>query len=146
MILAYPMIIDIPLVPAICLYKVWFLGNAKKVKYRILTAGFSPIQHHVNTRMSRTCTNYAQFVHSLQQHTHTHSHTLIYSHTCICTCTCAGTGTFGRVVLARDIPSKGFFALKIMTISEVIRLRQVEHVNSEKSILASISHPFIVNM
>ena len=33
-----------------------------------------------------------------------------------------------------------------MTISEVIRLRQVEHVNSEKTILAVISHPFIVNM
>ena len=57
-----------------------------------------------------------------------------------------GTGTFGRVVLAQDIPTRQFLALKIMTISEVIRLRQVEHVNSEKSILASISHPFIVNM
>lgn len=57
-----------------------------------------------------------------------------------------GTGTFGRVVLARDIPTRTFFALKIMTIAEVIRLKQVEHVNSEKNILASISHPFIVNM
>lgn len=57
-----------------------------------------------------------------------------------------GTGTFGRVVLARDIPTHHFYALKIMTVSEVIRLRQVEHVNNEKNILASISHPFIVNM
>lgn len=57
-----------------------------------------------------------------------------------------GTGTFGRVVLTRDIPTRQFYALKIMTIAEVIRLRQVEHVNSEKSILASILHPFIVNM
>lgn len=57
-----------------------------------------------------------------------------------------GTGTFGRVVLARDIPTRQFFALKIMTIAEVIRLRQVEHVNSEKSILCAISHPFIVNV
>jgi protein kinase X len=57
-----------------------------------------------------------------------------------------GTGTFGRVVLARDIPTRQYFALKIMTISEVIRLRQVEHVNSEKSILCAISHPFIVNV
>ncbi|XP_064393943.1 cAMP-dependent protein kinase catalytic subunit PRKX-like [Halichondria panicea] len=57
-----------------------------------------------------------------------------------------GTGTFGRVVLARDIPTGAYYALKIMTISEVIRLRQVEHVNSEKTILAVISHPFIVNM
>ncbi len=57
-----------------------------------------------------------------------------------------GTGTFGRVVLAKDIPTRQYFALKIMTISEVIRLRQVEHVNSEKTILCSISHPFIVNV
>lgn len=59
---------------------------------------------------------------------------------------CVGTGTFGRVVLARDIPTRQYFALKIMTIAEVIRLRQVEHVNSEKSILCGISHPFIVNV
>ena len=57
-----------------------------------------------------------------------------------------GTGTFGRVVLAKDIPTRHFFALKIMTIAEVIRLKQVEHVNSEKTILAAISHPFIVDM
>ena len=50
------------------------------------------------------------------------------------------------MVLARDIPTHHFYALKIMTVSEVIRLRQVEHVNNEKNILASISHPFIVNM
>ena len=71
-------------------------------------------------------------------HPHTHPHTHTHTHT--------GTGTFGRVVLARDIPTGQFYALKIMTISEVIRLRQVEHVNSERSILAMISHPFIVNM
>ena len=58
----------------------------------------------------------------------------------------SGTGTFGRVMLARDVPSQEFFALKIMAIAEVIRLRQVEHVNSEKTILCSISHPFIVNV
>lgn len=57
-----------------------------------------------------------------------------------------GTGTFGRVVLTKHLPSRNFFALKIMTISEVIRLKQVEHVNNEKQILSSISHPFIVNV
>jgi len=49
------------------------------------------------------------------------------------------------VVLARHLPTRHFFALKIMTISEVIRLKQVEHVNNEKAILSAISHPFIVN-
>jgi protein kinase X len=57
-----------------------------------------------------------------------------------------GTGTFGRVVLTRELTSRQYFALKIMSIAEVIRLKQVEHVNNEKIILASIQHPFIVNM
>ena len=33
-----------------------------------------------------------------------------------------------------------------MSISEVVRLKQVEHVNNEKEILSSIQHPFIVSM
>ncbi len=57
-----------------------------------------------------------------------------------------GTGTFGRVVLTRDTTGKSFYALKIMSISEVVRLKQVEHVNNEKEILSSIQHPFIVSM
>jgi serine/threonine protein kinase len=57
-----------------------------------------------------------------------------------------GTGTFGRVVLTKHLPTGNFFALKIMTISEVIKLKQVEHVNNEKEILMSISHPFIVSV
>jgi len=37
-------------------------------------------------------------------------------------------------------------ALKIIKKSEVIRLKQVEHVKAEKQILSSISHPFIVDL
>lgn len=58
----------------------------------------------------------------------------------------SGTGTFGRVILVRDVPTNKYYALKVMNITEVIKLRQVQHVNSEKEILASISHPFIVNL
>ncbi|XP_060583596.1 cAMP-dependent protein kinase catalytic subunit PRKX-like isoform X3 [Ruditapes philippinarum] len=57
-----------------------------------------------------------------------------------------GTGTFGRVVLARNRETRNYFALKVMAITDVIRLRQVEHVTNEKEILSSITHPFIVNM
>ncbi|XP_065888744.1 cAMP-dependent protein kinase catalytic subunit PRKX-like [Dysidea avara] len=57
-----------------------------------------------------------------------------------------GTGTFGRVILVRDNPTSKFYALKVMNISEVIKLQQVQHVNSEKEILSHISHPFIVNL
>lgn len=61
-------------------------------------------------------------------------------------CLLLGTGTFGRVLLAKDRHGSEFYALKIMTISEVIRLKQVEHVQNEKNILMKIEHPFIVNL
>ena len=58
-----------------------------------------------------------------------------------------GTGTFGRVILCRDRQKKSqVSALKVMRITELIRLKQVQHVMSEKSVLLSISHPFIVNL
>eukprot|EP01113_Clastostelium_recurvatum_P006206 TRINITY_DN12814_c0_g1_i3.p2 TRINITY_DN12814_c0_g1~~TRINITY_DN12814_c0_g1_i3.p2 ORF type:complete len:424 (+),score=104.72 TRINITY_DN12814_c0_g1_i3:1456-2727(+) len=57
-----------------------------------------------------------------------------------------GTGTFGRVYLVKHRPSGRFFAMKTLKKSEVVRLKQVEHINSEKTILTSIDHPFIVNL
>jgi len=70
-----------------------------------------------------------------------------------------GLGTFGRVRLLevpklrdhlqkQEIPrvhaQNCFFAIKIMKKSEIIRLKQVDHVMSERSILQDVSHPFIV--
>ena len=73
-----------------------------------------------------------------------------------------GTGTFGRVrlceapdlrvALEKTPPPIGpiihsancFFALKIMKKSEVVRLKQVEHIKNEKEILQDVNHPFIV--
>jgi protein kinase A len=63
-----------------------------------------------------------------------------------------GTGTFARVVLVR--PATGteadrnkVFALKILRKTEVIKLRQIDHVRHERAILAEVSgHPFITNM
>ena len=37
-------------------------------------------------------------------------------------------------------------ALKCLKKSEIIRLKQIDHVKSEKKILESIDHPFIVNL
>ncbi|XP_077514968.1 protein kinase, cAMP-dependent, catalytic subunit 3 isoform X2 [Amblyomma americanum] len=56
-----------------------------------------------------------------------------------------GTGTFGRVCLCRD-QSGAFHAMKILEISDVIRLKQVEHVKNEKAILRQVQHPFIIRM
>jgi len=39
-----------------------------------------------------------------------------------------------------------YFALKILKKSEVIYLKQVEHVKTEKKILEEIQHPYIVNL
>ena len=44
-------------------------------------------------------------------------------------------GTFARVCLCRDRASREYFALKILAIHDVIRLKQIEHVKNEKSIL-----------
>lgn len=62
-----------------------------------------------------------------------------------------GTGTFARVVLVR--PSHGteadrskVYALKILRKTEVIKLKQIDHVRHERQILADVSgHPFITN-
>jgi protein kinase X len=57
-----------------------------------------------------------------------------------------GTGTFGRVLLCRNKSTNEYGAMKILCLSDVIRLKQVEHVKNEKNILQEIRHPFIVNM
>ncbi|XP_059241293.1 cAMP-dependent protein kinase catalytic subunit PRKX [Mustela nigripes] len=57
-----------------------------------------------------------------------------------------GTGTFGRVQLVKDKTAKHFFALKVMSIPDVIRLKQEQHVHNEKSVLKEVSHPFLVKL
>jgi serine/threonine protein kinase len=59
-----------------------------------------------------------------------------------------GTGTFGRVRLVKcKVQGKThYFAMKLLKKAEILKLKQVEHIKSEKNILSMISHPFIVNM
>jgi len=57
-----------------------------------------------------------------------------------------GTGSFGRVRLVKYDGDGAFYALKILKKSEVIYLKQVEHVKTEKKLLELIHHPFIVNL
>ena len=56
------------------------------------------------------------------------------------------SGTFARVCLCRDRTSRDYYALKILAIHDVIRLKQVDHVKNEKNILKEIHHPFLVDM
>lgn len=55
-----------------------------------------------------------------------------------------GTGTFGKVYLALldDEP----VALKALKKTQIINLKQVDHIKMEKSLLAQVFHPFIVNL
>ncbi|KAI9922252.1 hypothetical protein PsorP6_001687 [Peronosclerospora sorghi] len=57
-----------------------------------------------------------------------------------------GTGSFGRVRFATHKATNTFWAIKILKKAEIIRLQQVEHMLSEKSILLCMNHPFIVNL
>ncbi|XP_051882042.1 cAMP-dependent protein kinase catalytic subunit PRKX isoform X2 [Pristis pectinata] len=57
-----------------------------------------------------------------------------------------GTGTFGRVLLVKDKKTREYRALKVMSIPDVIRLKQEQHVHNEKSILTEIHHPFLIKL
>jgi len=57
-----------------------------------------------------------------------------------------GTGSFGRVKFGTHKQAGSHWAIKMLKKSEVIRLQQVEHMISEKTILSSLDHPFIVQM
>ncbi|KAJ1834430.1 cAMP-dependent protein kinase catalytic subunit [Coemansia sp. RSA 2711] len=57
-----------------------------------------------------------------------------------------GTGTFGRVFLCQSKLTQRFFAMKVLRKSQVVKLKQVEHINNEKNILEVSRHPFIVQL
>lgn len=69
--------------------------------------------------------------------------------------TTLGMGNFGRVrqiesapareeLASHDIVHTGIFALKIMKKSEIIRLKQGQHVHDERKLLLRLKNPFIV--
>lgn len=57
-----------------------------------------------------------------------------------------GTGSFGRVKLAKHKKDGKYCAIKILTKSEIIKLKQVDHIMNEIRILTLIEHPFLVGM
>ena len=57
-----------------------------------------------------------------------------------------GTGSFGRVKLIKHKTSGRYFALKILTKADVVKLKQVDHILSEVTILNILDHPFLVRM
>ena len=59
--------------------------------------------------------------------------------------TTLGTGSFGRVMLCKNKISGDHYAMKRLKKADIIKLRQVDHVISENTILADIDHPFLVS-
>lgn len=57
-----------------------------------------------------------------------------------------GTGSFGRVKLILHKPDNKHYALKILTKADIVKLKQVDHILSEVTILNILSHPFLINM
>ncbi|CAM9505337.1 unnamed protein product, partial [Ectocarpus fasciculatus] len=57
-----------------------------------------------------------------------------------------GRGGFGKVMQVRHIETGGVYAMKILKKSELRRRRQVERTKTERTILAAVQHPFIVQL
>ena len=57
-----------------------------------------------------------------------------------------GTGTFGRVWLSKQNKSKQYYAIKVLKKADIVKLKQVEHINSERQVLSEINFPFIVQL
>ncbi|CAD6993010.1 unnamed protein product [Ceratitis capitata] len=55
-----------------------------------------------------------------------------------------GTGSFGQVILAKDKVNAEYYAVKIMLKDQIVKMKQVMHVHTEKRVLASIKFPFLV--
>ncbi|CAH0487522.1 unnamed protein product [Peronospora farinosa] len=55
-----------------------------------------------------------------------------------------GKGSFGKVLLVRKKHSSQLFAVKILSKPAIVKKQQVEHTRTERRVLASISHPFVV--
>lgn len=55
-------------------------------------------------------------------------------------------GTFGRVRLIKHKQNNNYYAAKILKKSDIIKSKQIDHVQSESEILSCLSHPFIVSL
>ena len=42
--------------------------------------------------------------------------------------------------------NRRFYAIKVLSKDKIVKTKQVEHTNNEKTILEAIQHPFIVNL
>lgn len=57
-----------------------------------------------------------------------------------------GTGSFAKVVLVRHKATGQLFAMKVLKKEELFRRNQIDHTKTERLILATLRHPFMVKL
>jgi len=57
-----------------------------------------------------------------------------------------GKGSFGKVTLVRKKTDRKLFAMKVLTKTDIVKRKQVEHTRTERRVLGAINHPFIVRL
>ena len=57
-----------------------------------------------------------------------------------------GTGSFGRVHLVKSKHNSRFYAIKVLKKAQVVKMKQVEHTNDERKMLARVKHPFLITL
>eukprot|EP01035_Chromulina_nebulosa_P020561 gene20561-26666_t len=57
-----------------------------------------------------------------------------------------GKGSFGKVSLVKKRSDNVLYAMKVLSKPNIIKRKQVEHTRTERRILGSINHPFIVKL
>uniref|UniRef100_A0A7E4ZZL3 Non-specific serine/threonine protein kinase n=1 Tax=Panagrellus redivivus TaxID=6233 RepID=A0A7E4ZZL3_PANRE len=57
-----------------------------------------------------------------------------------------GVGSFGKIVLGRDVTSKKLYAIKILKKKRIVRSKQVLHTLAESRVPFMYQHPFLIRM
>jgi len=57
-----------------------------------------------------------------------------------------GKGSYGKVMLVRGTRDNKMYAMKMLRKENVIKRNQVEHTKTERAVLETVSHPFIVTL
>ncbi|GAM22790.1 hypothetical protein SAMD00019534_059650, partial [Acytostelium subglobosum LB1] len=57
-----------------------------------------------------------------------------------------GVGSFGRVFLVKKKDTGQLYAMKVLNKRDILKKKQLAHTNTEKMVLSTMDHPFIVRL
>jgi serine/threonine protein kinase len=57
-----------------------------------------------------------------------------------------GTGAYGKVLLVKKKSDQKIYAMKVLKKTHIRKQNQVKNTLTERKILESINHPFVVRM